>query len=203
MCARAPLAMSAAAHSRRCFSSSGARSSSRRARTVCHVRCSSTAPHCRARHCQRRPAVRDRDPRNAAALGAAVVGVPGGVPVVHRGGAGRVVPRPDEAAIPVVLHAPGTPDAALLPLIRLGPPRELQPRLAQGRSAAILDRHPVRHHVHMVARPRLSPECCGFDVVLMCGTRSPDSGNSSLSEARLMPSCCRCRPPVPAFTNTF
>ena len=32
-----------------------------------------------------------------------------------------------------------------------------------------------------------SPECCGVAVVLRCGTRSPDSGNSSRSEARLMP----------------
>ena len=46
-------------------------------------------------------------------------------------------------------------------------------------------------------RPRLSPECCGVAVVLRCGTRSPDSGNSSLSEARLMPYCCRAVPPSP------
>ena len=32
-----------------------------------------------------------------------------------------------------------------------------------------------------------SPECCGVDVVLRCGTRSLDSGNSSRSEARVMP----------------
>ena len=38
------------------------------------------------------------------------------------------------------------------PLVRLGPPRELEPRLAQGRGAPILDRHPVRHHVHVGRR---------------------------------------------------
>ena len=32
-----------------------------------------------------------------------------------------------------------------------------------------------------------SPECCGVDVVLRCWNRSPDSGNSSLSDARVMP----------------
>ena len=40
-----------------------------------------------------------------------------------------------------------------------------------------------------------SPECCGVDVVLRCGTRSPDSGNSSLSDALLMPYSCRAVPP--------
>ena len=32
-----------------------------------------------------------------------------------------------------------------------------------------------------------APECCGVAVVLRCGTRSPASGNSSRSEALLMP----------------
>ena len=36
-----------------------------------------------------------------------------------------------------------------------------------------------------------APECCGVAMVLLwflrCGTRSPDSWNSSRSEARLMP----------------
>ena len=32
-----------------------------------------------------------------------------------------------------------------------------------------------------------SPACCGGAVVLRCGTRSPASGNSSRSEARVMP----------------
>ena len=44
---------------------------------------------------------------------------------------------------------------------------------------------------------KVFPECCGVDVVLRCGNRSPDSGNSSLSEARLMPYCCRAVPPSP------
>ena len=38
------------------------------------------------------------------------------------------------------------------PLVRLGPARELEPRLAQGRGAAILDRDAVRHHMHVGRR---------------------------------------------------
>ena len=42
-----------------------------------------------------------------------------------------------------------------------------------------------------------SPECCGVAAVLRCGPRSPASGNSSRSEARVMPECCRAVPPSP------
>ena len=57
---------------------------------------------------------------------------------------------PARTTEPVVLHPLLAADLPLLTFVRLGPPRQLELRLAQRRRTAVLARHPV--HMHMRRR---------------------------------------------------